>query len=594
MALLAPREAGAWSTRTPTPAPTKTPATPSAGVETWVMRQGPDGKFVLSGIAYAIWPGEAAPPTVWMLTVIDPLGKEVARIRQAGEAPGRVEWYGRDSDGRLAVAAEKCGYRLRLEDDQGAVLGDVEALPGWDAMVEEAAAMNPEIESSLAAEAMEIESATVKLPPIRQIAQGWGWMVELKDKATGETFAKIQGTGQAPASLSLPKTKEQADEAHLVVTGDASHLPMQAQLRYAVLDGRGAEQMTSPMIPVVPKSHQVMHAAELRPNLAVDVAPQFDKSGKKAERVVFKAIVDRPRFVKSWRAHVVDASGKEISAWSGTSGEAVPTELTWNTGPYGTTWGDLFYKYVLVDVTGVERITTGPLRSLESLAELKEFGTRNLAELSFAAAPEGKIAVAARPVLSFSIARWGLDITDPSGKVIAHLTGAGYVPPKFSFDIPLKADGTPWKRSELGYVITLTDAFDTMEEQQGGVLDEGDAVPSRVRRQVRISEFGFGASEVRPYMYVQLHKASELMQVSAGAVVEVRGFTDSVGKREKNLALSMERARNAASYLEKSENADLSQAMIAGFGPDGPIASNDNDEGRAKNRRVEIAVTVAK
>src|SRR5258706_16265356 len=164
----------AQARNTPTPVATVTPGRPSSGQETWVMRQALGGKFVLSGIAYTIWPGEIMPPSVGMLTVVDPAGKEIARIRQGGEAPSRVEWYGRDADGRLAPTAEKCGYRLRLEDDGGKVIGDVEALPGWDAAVEQAAEMLPEIESTLAPEAMLIASALVKLPPIRQIADGWG------------------------------------------------------------------------------------------------------------------------------------------------------------------------------------------------------------------------------------------------------------------------------------------------------------------------------------------------------------------------------------------------------------------------------------
>jgi phosphate transport system substrate-binding protein len=65
------------------------------------------------------------------------------------------------------------------------------------------------------------------------------------------------------------------------------------------------------------------------------------------------------------------------------------------------------------------------------------------------------------------------------------------------------------------------------------------------------------------------------------------GFADSTGTREGNNALSLNRAKTVE---EQFIQRGLKPAVVRGFGSDLPVASNDTDEGREKNRRVEIWV----
>jgi phosphate transport system substrate-binding protein len=65
------------------------------------------------------------------------------------------------------------------------------------------------------------------------------------------------------------------------------------------------------------------------------------------------------------------------------------------------------------------------------------------------------------------------------------------------------------------------------------------------------------------------------------------GFADSQGGRELNLKLSRERAQSVASQFQQR---GVKPGVVTGFGYDLPVASNDSEEGRAKNRRVEIWV----
>jgi OOP family OmpA-OmpF porin len=71
------------------------------------------------------------------------------------------------------------------------------------------------------------------------------------------------------------------------------------------------------------------------------------------------------------------------------------------------------------------------------------------------------------------------------------------------------------------------------------------------------------------------------------ATFQVAGYTDSEGNPDINMALSKRRAETVAKYLV-SEGIVTDRVTAVGFGASDPIASNDTEEGRAKNRRIEI------
>jgi outer membrane protein OmpA-like peptidoglycan-associated protein len=69
--------------------------------------------------------------------------------------------------------------------------------------------------------------------------------------------------------------------------------------------------------------------------------------------------------------------------------------------------------------------------------------------------------------------------------------------------------------------------------------------------------------------------------------ISVEGHTDSVGTPEKNKILSTDRAKAVVSAITK-EGIDAQRLSSAGFGQDKPIGDNSTEEGKAKNRRVEL------
>lgn len=78
----------------------------------------------------------------------------------------------------------------------------------------------------------------------------------------------------------------------------------------------------------------------------------------------------------------------------------------------------------------------------------------------------------------------------------------------------------------------------------------------------------------------------ELSEAYAGIII---GHTDSTGNAEYNMGLSKRRAQAVADYLI-STGVDASKLRVVGRGMNDPIASNETEEGRALNRRVDIIV----
>jgi NitT/TauT family transport system substrate-binding protein len=87
-----------------------------------------------------------------------------------------------------------------------------------------------------------------------------------------------------------------------------------------------------------------------------------------------------------------------------------------------------------------------------------------------------------------------------------------------------------------------------------------------------------------------LEQAAELAQTFGSTYIRVSGNTDSVGSRATNVELSKKRAQAVVNYLVKEFNFPKDKFIVAGNGPDKPVASNTSEEGRAKNRRTDFEV----
>ena len=99
--------------------------------------------------------------------------------------------------------------------------------------------------------------------------------------------------------------------------------------------------------------------------------------------------------------------------------------------------------------------------------------------------------------------------------------------------------------------------------------------------------FDTGKSTIKPDSAATLDSAAAALKAAADLKVEVAGHTDNVGTPEANLKLSQDRAQAVMTALtERGIKADRLTAK--GYGQTAPVADNRSEDGRAKNRRVEL------
>jgi len=102
--------------------------------------------------------------------------------------------------------------------------------------------------------------------------------------------------------------------------------------------------------------------------------------------------------------------------------------------------------------------------------------------------------------------------------------------------------------------------------------------------------FATGSAELDSNAKVVLESAAELAQTFGSAYIRVSGNTDSTGGRQMNIDLSKRRANSVVDFLVTNYDFPRDKFIVEGNGPDKPVASNDTDEGRAKNRRTDFEV----
>lgn len=100
--------------------------------------------------------------------------------------------------------------------------------------------------------------------------------------------------------------------------------------------------------------------------------------------------------------------------------------------------------------------------------------------------------------------------------------------------------------------------------------------------------FDFNKTTLRPDAEGSLQRIVTLLQGDAALAIEVQGHTDNVGGDDYNLKLSQGRADAVKTWLV-AHTIPAARLTTKGYGRTQPVADNNSDEGRAKNRRVEIA-----
>ncbi|MFA4866598.1 MAG: OmpA family protein [Pedobacter sp.] len=100
-------------------------------------------------------------------------------------------------------------------------------------------------------------------------------------------------------------------------------------------------------------------------------------------------------------------------------------------------------------------------------------------------------------------------------------------------------------------------------------------------------QFEFNSGVLKTESFAILDKIAAEMKKDASVKFVLNGHSSIEGSASHNMSLSVDRANSVKQYLQ---NAGVSSAnlTIKGFGATQPVASNDNEEGRVLNRRVEV------
>lgn len=141
------------------------------------------------------------------------------------------------------------------------------------------------------------------------------------------------------------------------------------------------------------------------------------------------------------------------------------------------------------------------------------------------------------------------------------------------------------------------DSKQFIDTDKDGVQDADDACPGTPLG-AKVDErgcwtlntdylFDFDKSVIKVQYYPYLDELVPVMNKNPGLRVEIQGHADSTGTNIYNQALSERRAKAVRTYLTK-KNVEAPRLTAVGFGEEKPAYSNDSNEGRTKNRRVEL------
>jgi OmpA-OmpF porin, OOP family len=134
----------------------------------------------------------------------------------------------------------------------------------------------------------------------------------------------------------------------------------------------------------------------------------------------------------------------------------------------------------------------------------------------------------------------------------------------------------------------VVDQFDRCPDTLKGVTVDGFGCVVKAQTvELRDVTFEFNSSELTPNGRSVLEPAVRFLLSQPALRAEVAGHTDSIGSEAYNLKLSRARAESVREYLI-SRGVAPSVLSSVGYGEAQPVASNDTDEGRALNRRVEL------
>ena len=124
------------------------------------------------------------------------------------------------------------------------------------------------------------------------------------------------------------------------------------------------------------------------------------------------------------------------------------------------------------------------------------------------------------------------------------------------------------------------------------VVADANSMANSIKESGKVAVYGIyfdtGKSILKPESQPTLQEISKLLKADANLKLYVVGHTDNTGAYDANMKLSMERALAVVNALVSQFSVPAARLTACGDGPTSPVATNDTEEGKALNRRVEL------
>jgi OmpA-OmpF porin, OOP family len=131
-----------------------------------------------------------------------------------------------------------------------------------------------------------------------------------------------------------------------------------------------------------------------------------------------------------------------------------------------------------------------------------------------------------------------------------------------------------------------------MKTMRQDVVADAESMAGSILQTGKASVYGIyfdtGRSEIKPESEPSINEIVKLLKSDPSLKIYVVGHTDTVGAFDYNVKLSQARASAVVNALTSRHGIVASRLVPFGAGPTAPVASNENEDGRARNRRVDL------
>jgi chemotaxis protein MotB len=166
----------------------------------------------------------------------------------------------------------------------------------------------------------------------------------------------------------------------------------------------------------------------------------------------------------------------------------------------------------------------------------------------------------------------------------------------------LQQEAEARERQREAEMKEMKSTYDELLEGMKSEIDKGKITITQLKGKLKVNMldeilFDSGRTTIKPEGVEVLNRVGEILLDVKDRAINVEGHTDNVPigpelarRYPTNWELSAARATNVARYLQEKIGIDPTVLSATGYGEYQPASSNDNEEGRARNRRIEIVL----